>query len=50
MARAKTDFRQLRAKRQAALVRPEFRDDPKPKPPTKEEIEKAIKAGKFRRV
>ncbi|WP_165419010.1 hypothetical protein [Rhizobium ruizarguesonis] len=52
MARTKTDFRQLRAKRQAALVRPELRGEPKPKPepPTKEEIEKAIKAGKFRRV
>jgi hypothetical protein len=46
----KTDFRQLRAKRQAALARPEFRKPPKPKPPTKEEIEKAIAEGKFRRL
>jgi len=49
MAR-KTDFRHLKAKRQAALARPELRKPPKPKPPTQEEIEKAIAEGKFRRL
>jgi len=46
----KTDFRKQQAKRQAALARPELRIPPKPKPPTKEEIEKAIAEGKFRRL
>lgn len=50
MSKGKTDFRQLRAKRDAALARPELRQSPKEKPPSAEDIAKAIAEGKFRKL
>mgnify|MGYP000994491159 CR=1 FL=1 len=50
MAKGKTDFRQLKAKRAAALARPELRHPPKEKPPSAEDIAKAIAEGKFRKL
>lgn len=50
MSKGKTDFRLLKAKRGAALARPELRQPAKEKPPSAEEIAKAIAEGRFSKV
>lgn len=50
MSSRRTDFRALRARRDAALERPELMRAPKPTAPDPRSIAAAIAAGKFTKV